>query len=146
MTMRAPPRCGWCGRAGSLDSAQHTLEFERSGGWQWLGEGSSSVQEFSLAGRPSALVNGPVSMMRLVSGSAARSRIDRERLAGGLGVAGAGWVTCAGSAWRPRPGSFGPGGGRFPFPVMASHRGVAITTRAGQAADRGGRRGRLAAV
>jgi hypothetical protein len=35
-------------------------------------------------------------MLTLVSSSASRSWIDRERLAGGLGVAGAGWVACAG--------------------------------------------------
>jgi hypothetical protein len=81
---------------GSLDSTQHTLEFEDSDGWRFLGGGSSSAQEFSLDRRPSASVHGPASMLKLVSSSACRSRIDRERLAGGLGVASAGWVACAG--------------------------------------------------
>jgi hypothetical protein len=81
---------------GSAGSAQHTLEFERGDGWRFLGGGSSGAREFSLAGRPSASVNGPTSMMRLVSSSASRSRTDRERDAAGLGVAGAGWVACAG--------------------------------------------------
>jgi hypothetical protein len=81
---------------GSLNSAQHTLEFERGDGWRFLGGGSSSAEEFSLDRRPSAPVHGPASMLRLMSSSASRSWIDRERLAGGLGVAGAGWVACAG--------------------------------------------------
>jgi len=81
---------------GSLDSAQHTLEFERRDGWRLLGGASSNAQEFSLDHRPSAPVHGPANMLNLVSSSASRSRIDRERLAGGLGVAGAGWVACAG--------------------------------------------------
>jgi hypothetical protein len=81
---------------GSLDSAQHTLEFERGDGWRFLGGGSSSAREFSLTGRPSASVNGPTSMMRLVSSSASRSAAERERDVTGLGVAGAGWVACAG--------------------------------------------------
>jgi hypothetical protein len=82
----------WLARhPGSPDSAQHTLEFERGDGWRFLGGGSSSAQEFSLAARPSAAVNAPTSMMRLVGSSASRSRTDREK-ATGLRVAGAGWV------------------------------------------------------
>jgi hypothetical protein len=81
---------------GSADSAQHTLEFERGDGWQSLGGGSSNAREFSLDHRPSASVHGPASMLKLVSSSASRSWIDREQLAGGLGVAGARWVACAG--------------------------------------------------
>lgn len=81
---------------GSPGSAQHTLEFERSDGWRWLGAGSSSARDFSLADRPSASVSGAARMLRLLASSAARSRTDRDRQAGGLGVAGSGWVACAG--------------------------------------------------
>ena len=81
---------------GSPDSAEHTLLFDRGDGWRFLGGGSSGAQEFSLAGRPSASLNGPMGMMRLMSSSSSRSRADRERDATGLGVAGAGWVACAG--------------------------------------------------
>jgi hypothetical protein len=81
---------------GSLDSAQHTLEFERRDSWRCLGSASSNAREFSLDRRPSAPVHGPASMLKLMSSSASRSWIDRERLADGLGVAGAGWVACAG--------------------------------------------------
>ena len=83
-------------RPGSPDSAQHTLEFERGEGWRFLGSGGSSAREFLLDRRPSASVNGPTSMMRLVSSSASRSWTDRDKQAAGLGVDGAGWVACAG--------------------------------------------------
>lgn len=83
-------------RPGSPESAQHTLEFERNNGWRFLGGGSSSAREISLDRRPEAPASGPASMMRLVSSSASRSRIDRERPAGGLRAAEAGWVACAG--------------------------------------------------
>jgi hypothetical protein len=101
---------------GSADSAQHTLEFERSGGWRFLGGGSNSAQEFSLAGRPSASVHGPTSMMRLVSSSAARSRTDREKDATGLGVAGAGWVACAGFRVAAEVGHLRADGRSIPVP------------------------------
>jgi hypothetical protein len=83
-------------RPGSLNSAQHTLEFERNDGWRFLGGGTTSARQISLDPRPAAPASGPASMIRLVSSSASRSRIDRERLADGLGAAGAGWVACAG--------------------------------------------------
>jgi hypothetical protein len=101
---------------GSADSAQHTLEFERRDGWRLLGGGSSSAQEFSLDHRPSASVQGPASMLKLVSGSASRSRIDRERLAGGLGVAGAGWVACAGFRLATEAGHLQAGDRVIPVP------------------------------
>jgi hypothetical protein len=101
---------------GSPDSAQHTLDFERSGDWRFLGGGSNSAQEFSLAGRPSASVHGPTSMMRLVSSSASRSRADREKDATGLGVAGAGWVACAGFRVAAEVGHLQVGGRSIPVP------------------------------
>ena len=101
---------------GSPDSAQHTLEFERSGGWRFLGSGGSSAREFSLAGRPSASVDGPASMMRLVSSSASRSWIDRETDAAGLGVAGAGWVACAGFRLATEVGYIQADGRPIPVP------------------------------
>jgi hypothetical protein len=78
---------------GAPDSAEHALQFERAGEWRFLGGGSSSARELSLAGRPSASVHGPSTMMRLLGSSAGRSRTGREKQAGGL--AGAGWVACA---------------------------------------------------
>jgi hypothetical protein len=60
---------------GSLDSAQHTLEFEL-----------------------------------------ARSLIDRERLAGGLGMAGAGWVACAGFRLAAEVGAASGQGRPIPVP------------------------------
>ena len=101
---------------GSPDSAEHTLEFERGDGWQYLGGGSSSAREFSLNRRPSALVNGPATMMRLVTGSASRSWADRERLADGLGVAGAGWVACAGFRVAAEVGHLQAAGRSIPVP------------------------------
>jgi hypothetical protein len=83
-------------RPGSPDSAQHILQFERAQGWRYLGAGSSSAQELSLAGRPSVSVNGPMSIVRSRGGCAARSRTDREKQAEALGIAGAGWVSCEG--------------------------------------------------
>jgi hypothetical protein len=103
-------------RPGSAASAQHTLEFERGDGWRFLGGGSSGAQEFSLTGRPSASVNGPASMMRLVSSSASRSRTDREKDATGLGVAGAGWVACAGFRLATEVGHLQVGERSVPVP------------------------------
>lgn len=77
-------------RPGVLDSVQHTLQFERSHGWRYLGAGSGPAGDLSLVGRPSASVNGPASVMRLLGSSAGRSWTDRQK-AGGR-VAGAGWV------------------------------------------------------
>jgi hypothetical protein len=101
---------------GSAGSAEHALEFERGDGWRCLGGGSSGAQEFSLAGRPSASVNGPAIMMRLVSSSASRSRTGREKDATGLGVAGAGWVACAGFRLATEVGHLQVGGRSVPVP------------------------------
>jgi hypothetical protein len=101
---------------GSLDTAEHTLEFERGDGWRFLGGGSSSAREFSLAGRPSASVHGPTSLMRLMSSSAGRSRADREKDATGLGVAGTGWVACAGFRLATEVGHLQVGARSIPVP------------------------------
>ena len=101
---------------GSPDSAQHTLEFERNGGWRYVGGGGNSAQDFSLAGRPSASVDGPASMMRLVSSSAGRSGIDRETDTVGLGAAGAGWVACAGFRLATEVGHIQADGRPIPVP------------------------------
>lgn len=103
-------------RPGSPDSAQHTLVFERHDGWRFLGGGSSSAREISLDRRPAAPVDGPASMIRLMSSSASRSRIDRERLAGGLGAAGAGWVACAGFRVAAEVGYLQAAGRSIPVP------------------------------
>jgi hypothetical protein len=104
---------------GSPDSAQHTLEFERGEGWRFRGSGGSSAREFSLDRRPSAAVNGPVSMMRLVSSSASRSWTDRDKQAAGLGWPVLDGWRARGSAWLPKWGTFKLASGRSPFRVMA---------------------------
>lgn len=111
---------------GSPDSAEHTLQFERSGGWRFLGGGSSSARELLLAGRLSASVHGPSSLMRLLSSSAGRSWTDREKQAGGLGVAGAGWVACAGFRLATEVGQLQVGERSIPVP---DHGYVIVTWR-----------------
>ena len=73
---------------GAPDSAEHALQFEREGGWRFLGGAGSSARELPLAGRPSASVHGPSTMMRFLSSSASRSRAGPEQQE-------AGWVSCA---------------------------------------------------
>jgi hypothetical protein len=101
---------------GSPDSAEHTLQFERAGGWRFLGGDSGSASELSLAGRPSASVHGPSSMMRLLGSSAGRSWTDREKQAGGMGVAGAGWVARAGFRVATEVGQLQVGERLIPVP------------------------------
>ena len=70
--------------------------FERVGGsWQYLGGGGSSGEELLLADRPSASRAGPASMMTSLSGSAGRSRSDREAQGAQRGFDRVGWVACA---------------------------------------------------
>jgi hypothetical protein len=102
---------------GSPDSREATLQFERSGtNWRYLGASGGSGREFSLAGRPSASVDGPTTMLRLLNSSAARSRTDRQRQVGGLGMAGAGWVACAGFRLAAEVGHLQVGGRSIPVP------------------------------
>lgn len=69
--------------------------FERVGGsWQYLGGGGSG-EELPLTGRPSASRAGPASMMTSLSGSAGRSRSDREAQGAERGFDRVGWVACA---------------------------------------------------
>jgi hypothetical protein len=101
---------------GAPDSAEHTLQFERAGGWRFLGGASSPARELSLAGRPSASVHGPSTMMRFLSSSASRSRAGWEQQEAGPGMASAGWVACASFRLATEVGQLQVAGRSIPVP------------------------------
>lgn len=83
-------------RAGSPDSRDETCLFERIGGrWRYRGGGGGSGTELLQADRPSASQAVPASMITSLSGSAVRSRGDREAEGGRPDFTHVGWVACA---------------------------------------------------
>jgi hypothetical protein len=84
-------------RAGSpQDAVDEACLFERIGGsWQYLGAGGRTGSELLRAGRPSASLTGPASIIASMSGCASRSRADREAEGGQQDFLHVGWVACA---------------------------------------------------
>jgi len=101
MRMRMSPRCGWRGtRDRRIRRSTRLSSSAAAAGGTWA----------------AASVDGPASMMRLVSSSAGRSGIDRETDALGLGAAGAGWVACAGFRLATEVGHIQADGRPIPVP------------------------------
>lgn len=83
-------------RSGSPDAWEETCLFERvENGWRYLGGGGGSGSELLRAGRPSASQAGPASVIMSMSGTASRSRADREAQGDQRDLGQVGWVACA---------------------------------------------------
>lgn len=83
-------------RPGSPDARDETCLFERiEKRWRYLGGGGGSGSELLVAGRPSASQGGPASVITSMSGTASRSRADREAQGDRRDFSQVGWVACA---------------------------------------------------
>ena len=83
-------------RPGSPDARDGFCLFERIGnGWRYRGGGGGSGTELLRAVRPSASGSGPASVITSMSGSASRSRADREARGDQQDLSQVGWVACA---------------------------------------------------
>ena len=83
-------------RPGSPDAWDETCLFERiDNRWRYLGGGGGSGSEVLRAGQQSASQAGPGSVITSLSGTASRSRADREARDDQRDLSQVGWVACA---------------------------------------------------
>jgi hypothetical protein len=104
-------------RPGSPDAWDQTCLFERIGNrWRYLGGGGGSGSEVLRAGRPSASAAGPASVITSLSGTASRSRADREARDDQRDLSQVGWVACAMFRVAAEVGHLQAGGRRITVP------------------------------